>query len=138
MMNDQLSRSRYDLSGMRVIRTSDRREERSIELPGREDDNPYYGMRKGIISGIMESMTSREEQTPSRKDELTTSREEESSIKSSEESKAQNMLKLEQAFSIYAENNQNERKSENIYKSGKYVLSVDGNAQSSHNSGNSR
>lgn len=136
MMKDQLNRSRYDLSGMRVIRTSDRREDRSIEQPGREEDTPYYGMRKGMISGIMGSMTSREEQTLARTDKFTTSREEDSSIKNSEESEAENMLKLERAFSNYAENNHNERKSENIYKSEKSVLSsVDANAHSAHNSG---
>ena len=135
MMNDQLNRNRYDLSGMRVIRTSDRREERSIEQQGREKDNSYYGIRKGLISGLMGSMTSREEQTPARTDKFTTSREEEdSSIKSSEESEAENMLKLERA-----ENNENERKKENIYKSEKSVLSsVDSNSHSAHNSGISR
>ena len=140
MMNDQLNRNRYDLSGMRVIRTSDRREERSIEQQGREKDNSYYGIRKGLISGLMGSMTSREEQTPARTDKFTTSREEEdSSIKSSEESEAQNMLKLERAISNYAENNENERKRENIYKSEKSVLSsVDSNSHSAYNSGISR
>lgn len=140
MMNDQLNRNRYDLSGMRVIRTSDRREERSIEQQGREKDNSYYGIRKGLISGLMGSMTSREEQTPARTDKFTTSREEEdSSIKSSEESEAENMLKLERAISNYAENNENERKKENIYKSEKSVLSsVDSNSHSAHNSGISR